>query len=127
MITFQKIPAVAATLILATVFSFFDGPVSRAQGTDSAGIENQEAFVFSTDSDFVLLRFSVYHPMIDAADNARTCIVYGNGMVRVHVPQYMKNAGDYSMMLSLSELNGLLSKLAKNGLFEIDGGFLAIQ
>ena len=80
--------------------------------------------MFPQDSDFVLLKLSVYHPMIEADDNARTCTVYGSGMVRVHEPKYTKNAGDYSMTLSMSELDALLSKLAKNGLFEIDEGSL---
>lgn len=49
--------------------------------------------------------------------------IYGDGRVLVHVPVYMRRAGDYTLRLDAAELNGLLQTFVQGGLvdFSVEG------
>lgn len=75
---------------------------------------------FSKDSQNLVLSYTETHGIMSGDDSVTTVKVYGNGMVKVHYPVFMKRAGDYQMMLNESQLNELLQTLAKKNIPELD-------
>ena len=46
--------------------------------------------------------------------------IYGDGRVHVHIPAYMKKAGDYEIKLSSNELNAVVLSLSRDGVIDFD-------
>ena len=44
--------------------------------------------------------------------------VYGDGLVRIHFPVYMKRAGDYTLQLNRRELQNLVASFVEDGLID---------
>jgi len=77
-------------------------------------------FEFSRNSQNLILSFSETHGIMRGLDSKTTLKVYGNGLVKVHFPPYMKKAGNYQMMLDEKELDALLQSLADQKIPELD-------
>lgn len=46
--------------------------------------------------------------------------IYGDGRVVIHVPRYMKNAGNFQVQLSEAEMDAVMSSLSSTELLEFD-------
>lgn len=66
-----------------------------------------------------VIEYDVQHSLLEASPIPRLR-VYGNGLVRVHFPVFMKRAGDYEMHLSPVQLADLLRAFADNGMMDFD-------
>lgn len=102
---------VAAFMLAAEVF---------AQGGEAPGNPPQPRFRFSTDAVEPIIEYVEVHEMLAAPDPAPLLRVYGDGRVHVHLPVYMKRAGDYELHLPPAELNALIRSLAQDGIIDFD-------
>ena len=57
---------------------------------------------------------------IEGGDDTPLLRIYGDGRVLVHVPVYMRRAGDYSLQLDPGELTGLLQSVVEGGLVDFN-------
>ena len=72
-------------------------------------------------SDRVVLRYREhFQELRSAADPGPELVVRGDGRATLHVPPYMKRAGDYELDLSQAELRELLRDAVRRGLFDFD-------
>lgn len=58
--------------------------------------------------------------MLSATGDMPSVKVFGNGYVLVHLPLYLKKAGDYEMTLSEAELKALLRSMAGKKMFDFN-------
>ncbi|MEE9343021.1 MAG: hypothetical protein V3V12_05280, partial [Gammaproteobacteria bacterium] len=77
-------------------------------------------FSFSTGAAQPIIEYTLNHAMLAEQDSTPLLQVFGNGLVKVHYPVYMKKAGDYEQMLTPDELKNLLASLSDNGLMEFN-------
>lgn len=67
-----------------------------------------------------VIEYNVIHEMLAESDPEPLVKVFANGWVRVHLPSYMANAGDYRVRLTTQELRQLLADLAADGVMDFD-------
>ena len=82
------------------------------------------AWSASSEPDDVLLEFSESVGVLSEAASLPLLRVYHSGLVRVHVPPYMKGSGNYSMRLNARELEELIQLLHDKAVFEFDPAFV---
>lgn len=58
--------------------------------------------------------------MLSAVNDRPSLKIFGNGLVQVHYPAYMKKAGDYEMQFDDAELIALIRSLSANGIMDFD-------
>ena len=58
--------------------------------------------------------------MLSTTDDMPSLKVYGNGHVLVHIPVYMKNAGDYEMDFDDTRMVNLIQSLSTDGILDFD-------
>ena len=80
----------------------------------------QPVFHFSANAGEPVIEYNLVHGMIAQPDPVPLLRVYGDGRVHVHIPAYMKQAGDYELFFNQIELNELLRQLDDNGIMTFD-------
>ncbi len=80
----------------------------------------QPVFHFLANANEPVIEYNLVHGMIEQPDPAPLLRVYGNGRVHVHIPAYMKQGGDYELLLNQVELNDLLRQLDDHGIMKFD-------
>ena len=75
---------------------------------------------FSKVSAKPILSFKESHGIMSGLDSFTTVKIYGNGLVKVHYPTFMKRAGDYEMILEEDALNELLQSFAQEKIPELN-------
>lgn len=101
----------AAFVLAAAVF---------AQGGGAPGNPSQPRFRFAPDAVEPVIEYAEVQEMLAAPDPAPLLRVYGDGRAHVHLPEYMKRAGDYELRLPPAELNTLIRSLAQDGIIDFD-------
>ena len=79
------------------------------------------SFDFDTSPDTVVLSYTEKHALLPN-DVPPLLRVYGDGRVHVHIPPYMKQAGDYEYHLAPGELRALMIFIGSMGVTEFDEG-----
>lgn len=79
-------------------------------------------FQYSTQASAPLIEYNLMHEMLAEPDAEPLLRIYGDGRVHVHIPAYMKKAGDYEIKLSSSELDALVLSLSQDGVVDFDHG-----
>ena len=77
----------------------------------------QATFEYTQEPDALVIQLSQDLGILDA-DQTPLLRVYGDGLVRIHFPVYMKRAGDYTLQLTQSELQSLLAQFVEGGLID---------
>ncbi len=77
------------------------------------------AAMAASDSEQELLRYTQTHDMI-ASDGIPMLQVFDSGRVRVHLPAWKKNSGDYEYFLSAAELKMLKERLENPSVADFD-------
>ena len=77
----------------------------------------QATFEFAAESDALVIQLSRDVGILDA-DPTPLLRVYGDGLVRIHFPVYMRRAGDYTLQLDPSELEDLVTLIVEDGLVD---------
>jgi hypothetical protein len=75
---------------------------------------------FPADSDHLLIAFSLNHDELAENDPTPLLRVYGDGAVQVHIPRYMRGAGDFRMKLDGQALRSLVDALHRQGVLGFD-------
>jgi len=78
------------------------------------------SFQYSTQASAPLIEYNLMHEMLAEPDAEPLLRIYGNGRVHVHIPVYMKKAGDYEIQLNRSELDALVLSLSRDGVVDFD-------
>lgn len=96
--------------------------ITPAPGQDSiAQLKGlQPVFHFSASSAEPVIEYNLVHGMLASPDPVPLLRIYGDGRAHVHIPAYMKGAGDFELLLKPAELNNLLRQLADNGIVGFD-------
>jgi len=103
------------------------GAALPALGADrEASPDTEASFTHPRDSSFLVLSYTQSHDMLAEEDPTPLLRIYGDGRVRVHIPRYMKRAGDYTMRLEPEELQSLLRSLYTSGVLTFDHEVVAI-
>jgi len=79
-----------------------------------------ESVRFARDAGTVVASYREILGEVGETDAGPSVQVYGDGRALLHFPRYMSRAGDYSVQLSPSELDGLVSSLVDKGLVDFD-------
>lgn len=82
--------------------------------------DSEPQFEYSTQASTPVIEYTLNHEMLAEADAEPLLRIYGNGRVHVHVPVYMKNAGDYELHLNRNELDAFVSTLSRDGVIDFD-------
>ena len=77
----------------------------------------QATFVYPAEPDAIVIQLSQDLGILEA-DPTPLLRVYGDGLVRIHFPIYMKRAGDYTLQLDQSELQDLVASVVRGGLID---------
>ncbi|GMQ89558.1 MAG: hypothetical protein BMS9Abin09_1058 [Gammaproteobacteria bacterium] len=77
-------------------------------------------FQYSTQASTTVIEYNLVHEMLAEPDAVPLLRIYGNGRVHVHVPAYMKNAGDYEIQLKRNELDAIVLALSQDGVIDFD-------
>ena len=77
----------------------------------------QLSFEYAAEPEALVIQLSQDVGILDA-DPTPLLRVYGDGLVRIHFPAYMKRAGDYSLLLDQSELEDLIASFVEGGLID---------
>jgi hypothetical protein len=101
----------AAFMLAAEVFG---------QGGGAPANPPQPRFRFATDAVEPIIEYVEVQEMLAAPDPEPLLRVYGDGRVHVHLPVYMKRAGDYELRLPPAELDELIRSLAQDGIIDFD-------
>jgi hypothetical protein len=104
MINILKVALVVTWLVFAMTFA---APVNSAN-TNSISVASIE---YSRDPTTVLVSFREILPEFADQDPTPLVRIYGDGRVVIYHPAYMKQAGQYEMMMSPRELEDLLLQL----------------
>jgi hypothetical protein len=75
-------------------------------------------FDFSTSPDTLLISYGETSDMLANPDRTPRVRIFGDGLVWVHYPQYMKKAGDYGFYLDAGELQDLMRDVS--AVFDFD-------
>ena len=86
----------------------------------AAAAQGNAKIVYSDNADALVLQYTQSHDMLAENDPIPLLRVYGDGRVWVHIPAYMKKAGDYEMTLKSQELDELLQSMAAKGIMDFD-------
>lgn len=105
-------------ILLFVAFSAIIAAGIKAAG--SLPSPQQPVFHFEAADDKPVIEYKLDHHMLAQRDPVPLLRIYGNGRVQVHIPVYMKKAGDYEMQISRAELNALLRMLADKGVMDFD-------
>lgn len=104
MISFYRLAVFASWLMIAMTWS--------TQVNGASATANDGAYVeYSDDPATLLISFREIFPELAEQDPTPLVRIYGDGRVVVFHPFYMKQAGQYEMMLSRSELEDLILQL----------------
>lgn len=116
--TSNRLPRRLAALTFTACLALVPALAGAAGLDGSAGAAR---FAFPTESDFLVIEYSMHHDELAENDPTPLLRIYGDGSVLVHVPRYMKGAGDYRLQLSRERLRALVSSLASYGVLDFDG------
>ncbi len=75
-------------------------------------------FQFSSEAVDPVIEYTLIHHMLAEQDPQPLVRVYGDGRVHVHIPAYMKRAGDYELRLNKAALDALVLSLAEDGIID---------
>jgi hypothetical protein len=75
---------------------------------------------YSRDPNTVVASYRVDIGELADDDRGPAVRIYGDGQVRVHVPRYQKNSGDFTAQLSQAEMDNLMAALVANGVLDFD-------
>ncbi|MEM9595741.1 MAG: hypothetical protein AAGD06_15830 [Acidobacteriota bacterium] len=89
-------------------------------GTAFAQTPTPAQLDYPDDPDFMVLEYTVTHDELAENDPIPLLRIYGDGTVRVHIPVYMKGAGDFSLKLPADELRSLLTAVDAAGVLGFD-------
>ena len=78
---------------------------------------SERSFEYAEEPDTLVIQLSQDVGIVDA-DPTPLLRVYGDGLVRIHFPVYMKRAGDYTLQLDQRELQDLLASFVEGGLID---------
>jgi hypothetical protein len=106
---------IRCAVIIVCVIFLFSGPLATGVHAQQGG-----SFMYSRNSDGVILQFSQEIGMLENTDPTPILTVYGDGRVNVHFPVFMKKAGDYRMQFTTQELSSLLTSMIEKGVMEFD-------
>lgn len=67
-----------------------------------------------------VIHFQQHVHMLSATNDRPSLKIFGDGLVQVHYPDYMKKAGDYEMQFDDVELIALIRSLSGNGVLDFD-------
>ena len=91
-----------------------------APGATAAPGDSHPWFTLAEDSSEPVIEYTLVHHLLRAGDPEPLLRIYADGRVRVHLPTYMKRAGDYELHLSPEQLNELVRALARDGIMDFD-------
>lgn len=77
----------------------------------------QLAFEYAEEPDVLIIQMS-QNVGIENEDQTPLLRIYGDGLVRIHFPVYMKRAGNYTLQLTQRELQSLVESFVTSGLIE---------
>lgn len=101
--------------------AFLVSAVLLPQGGHAApGNDTLPQFEYSANTSTPVIEYTLNHEMLAEPDAEPLLRVYGNGRVHVHIPVYMKNAGDYELHLNRNEVDTLVSTLSRDGVIDFD-------
>lgn len=75
-----------------------------------------ERAYFIESADQLLVEYDLHHELVANDDRDPMLRVFGDGVVKVHIPSYMKRAGQWQMQLTSGELQDLIEGLIRDGL-----------
>ncbi len=75
---------------------------------------------FSPSSDNLVLSLTYDNEMLADQDPTPLIRIYGDGLVQIHYPVYMKRAGDYEVRITTPELVQLLKGWGNAGVLDFD-------
>lgn len=105
---------------LLSVFLSLNASVLFAQKIVASGVQSAGFRFDDSDSAAPILEYQQNIDMLSAIDDKPSLRVYGDGLVLVHNPVYMKRAGDFKLQLSDVELVSLMRGLSSNGVMTFD-------
>lgn len=94
---------------LTVLFWLAAGSVAVAQGVS-----------YTRDADTIVASYTLAIGELEHADPGPSVRVYGNGRAVVHIPQYMKNGGDYTAQLTDAEMSSLMGTVAADEVLQFD-------
>ena len=100
-----------------------DIPSIASYRSNSSGL----AFSYDRNSTEPLISYRHVDHMIAYDQDRPRVQIFGDGRVLVHQPVYMKDAGDYEMRLSETELNLLINAFSNNGMMDFDRNSIAVK
>ena len=114
----MKIQGLSLTLLLSLTLHCSAALAFRS--VDST--ESTAGFRFddSAENTQPVIEFRQHVHMLADVDDRLTMTIHGDGRVHVHIPVYMKRAGDYEMQLDSGELVSLLRSMAANGVMDFN-------
>lgn len=108
-------------MMAALLWIFPAAVAAQPPATKSIVSDSRSAgFRFSADAVRPLLHYQQHVHLIAGTDDRVDIKVFGNGRVDVHVPVYMKRAGDYTLQLDDAELMALMRSMSSKGLMDFD-------
>ena len=90
-----------------------------AVGALAVTIVAQANFEYAAEPDTLIVQLSRNVGILDA-DPTPLLRVYGDGVVRIHFPAYMKRAGDYTLQLDPGELRTMVASIVEGGLIDFN-------
>lgn len=75
---------------------------------------------YPRDPQTVVASYTLAIGEIEDPDPGPSVRVYGDGRVVIHVPRYMKNAGDFQVQLSEAEMDAVMSSLGSTEVLAFD-------
>ena len=88
--------------------------------TQANAIEQEGPFSRDAEDRVPLVTFTESVGIIAQPRSVPLLRIYHDGEIRVHLPRYTKNAGDYSMQLESLEMTQLIQLLHDKGVFTFD-------
>ena len=93
---------------------------ARMSPMNVAASKTLAGFSISPADSLPIIEYSRNVSMLEDQDIQPMLKVYADGRVHVHMPDYMKKAGDYEYQLPQSEIVALVRSLAKQGVMDFD-------
>jgi len=102
-------------------FAFVASAVLLSPGSRAALANGMlPQFQYSTQASTTVIEYNLVQEMLAQPDAEPLLRIYGDGRVHVHVPAYMKNAGDYEIQLNRNELDAIVLALSRDGVIDFD-------
>ncbi|MEM7481972.1 MAG: hypothetical protein AAF481_12425 [Acidobacteriota bacterium] len=89
--------------------------------------QQQARIAFPPAANHLLVEYTVLHDELEENDPVPLLRIFGDGRALVHIPRYMRGAGDFQMNLDPGELDALVRSFEENGVLAFDGERLADQ